>query len=168
MKVSSTKKGSARKGKAQGNDRDDLTIVRRRIAKEATKCLHNLPTERACARISKPEIRDFVLTFRNIALDGSQAVSFSDEELRSFAASLALADSAIEAIIAAAKLRDDGGTGGTPLSCPGKCRQEKDHCLQACGGKGFPCFCCADCRLAYLACVADCILSPDNPFPKPA
>lgn len=141
---------------------EDPKVIGRNLAKIGTKLLHDLPSDRDCAKMTNASARVFLTALRNIALDASQANIWSEKELESFATSMALADSVAEAVLSVAFAAKDDGNGngnGGGQSCTFRCKAEKDKCLRKCAGIGWPCFCCADCRLTGLACLADCILS---------
>lgn len=117
----------------------------------ARTALKTFPAQRVINKQSNPVARTFLTRVGELLREASQASQLSFKDFDAFAVRVGLLAIGVE-----------GGIIGTdPLprtSCAGACRLEKDQCLAGCGGEGWPCWCCADCRIVFLACVAGCIL----------
>jgi hypothetical protein len=84
----------------------------------------------------------------------SKAQAMSDEELRLFAAQLDGIVLGFEAY-----LWNEGGTPEDSAQCVRACKEELNRCFRddvSEEDNSFPCVPCAECRLAYLACLLAC------------
>lgn len=130
-----------------------------KIRISATDALARFPSEAEIEQIPNQSARRFLSNLRGLIAQGRGAAKMDDDDLHAFALQLEWASSAVSTGIA---LMDNGGGGGAGESCTARCVREKEDCLDAAcgtGPQGFPCLCCVDCRLAFLACLASCVVS---------
>ena len=144
-----------RRRSASRNDAPD----RKKVSTAATQALTRFPPEHQIELIPNAGARRFLTHLRQLIADGKDAADMNDAQLRNFALQVEWASSSFSVAIAM-RWNTGGGTGDE--SCTAQCVREKEACLEReCGPEGgytWPCLCCVDCRLAYLACLAGCVV----------
>jgi hypothetical protein len=136
-------------------DRHDLE----KISRAAHEALARFPSEREIEQIPNQSARRFLSNLRHLVAQGRGAATLSEDELYDFALQVEWVSSAASTGIALMAVGGSGGGDGE--SCTARCVREKEECLDrecGTGPQSFPCFCCVDCRLAYLACLAGCVV----------
>lgn len=140
----------------RGTERQE---IRKKFAATSARVLSRLPTPKECESFPSKTVGMFLEQLRELAVQGTQAPQMDDQQFGGLVGQVAWADLGLRTGIA--YQQTSGGGSSEEISCTKKCRQEKNDCLATEEGcdEGWPCWCCADCRFAYLACLADCIVS---------
>ena len=132
--------------------------VKRKIKSVATKALETFPSKSQYQKHSNKDVRTFAEQVQALLKDARKANSWNDEKLKSF---LSRVDRLHTQGQSMARMRAEDG-GGT-ANCTNQCVMNKENCLDDSCGEGvevdFPCWCCVDCRLAFLACLTGCTIN---------
>lgn len=120
--------------------------LRSDIANAGYDVLSTLPTREEIAQIKDNHARGVLSTIADLAERGTQAMWSSDKEVEQLARDLEFFTGGYVAATAAASVDTD----------PFDCVDKREACiLNHCGsGTSWPCFCCAPCNIAFLACIA--------------
>jgi hypothetical protein len=137
------------------------------LSGRAMKLAMAIPDEYTCRKAFGDKEAEFLSALRNVAVDLSFAHKWSESEARARFDALRLVDAALDYDFgaetgsskrSAARMNTGGGTGVGGSACY-RCKTEHDDCVNDCDvdpDAGFTCY--WDCRVAYYACIAGCII----------
>ena len=127
--------------------------LRKSIREAAAQGLRSFPSERAISHDDK-DVVEFLTRARNLVEEGMKAGDWDDDQLKSYAERTGLMYIGYKA---------GGAVAATPAeSCTAVCSRERRECIGIECGPGshsWPCFCCAPCNIAWMACLAACVVN---------
>jgi len=124
-----------------------------RIAQTSADGLARFPADDLFLELP-PETAEFYGRVHQFLLEGTQAHSWGQRELELYATQVESAAVGFEASLAQF-------ASTTSASWELQCTRERRVCIgEECGpgSHSWPCFCCAPCNVAWMVCLADCIL----------
>ncbi|MCA1992361.1 MAG: hypothetical protein LDL41_10015 [Coleofasciculus sp. S288] len=140
--------------------------IRQKIQAASATTLKKLPAERI-ERSSQETAGLFLTQVSKLLEEGTQAMTWSDEQLESFTLQTALLRLGFEMGIqygdssaTEQKLKADVTPMATNPSCSFECKRLRDECLisECAHDTSWPCFCCVPCNTTWLACLAGCVV----------
>lgn len=122
----------------------------KKIAERSLRLAMALPDELTCRKNFKAQEAEFLSALRNLAVSVSMAHTWSESDIRSQLDSFRFTD----AVMNLALPLDNNGGGNTDTNCTSRCQQALDSCNADCDSY----VCNLDRRVAYYACIAQCVL----------